>query len=90
MIIAIFDVPTMSMEKFNKVWDALRSAGNDHPDGRIHHYAGTKGDGMVVVDIWESPEKLGAFAEILMPVLSGLGITPTQPTIIPITYQQEG
>ncbi len=90
MILAIFDVPSMSQEQFDKAWDELRQKGATNPDGRLHHFAGTKGMGMVVVDVWESPEKLNTFATTLMPILVGLGVTPPEPSILPIHYSQEG
>ncbi len=37
--------------------------GEDPPDGLIVHSAVDKGDTMKIVDVWESAEKFGAFAQ---------------------------
>ena len=47
-------------EQYDQVNDAI---GADPPDGLIVHSAVDLGGTMKVVDIWESAEKFGAFAE---------------------------
>ncbi len=47
-------------------YDAVEAAMNpqgDPPDGLIAHTARLDGDTLKVLDIWESPEAFGAFAE---------------------------
>jgi hypothetical protein len=47
-------------------YDAVEAAMNpqaDPPDGLIAHSARIEGDSVHILDIWESPEAFGAFAE---------------------------
>ena len=83
---AVFEVPGMTADDFDKVWGALEEAGQAEPDGRIFHVASPMEGGWLVVDVWESEEKLGAFAGILMPIVAGLGITPPKPRIAPVHH----
>lgn len=85
-ITALFEVPGMNADHFDKVLDGLDEAGQVEPDGRMFHVASPTDGGWLVVDVWESEEKLGAFAGILMPIIAGLGITPPQPRIAPVHY----
>ena len=58
---------TMEFEATTDQYDAADKAVNakeDPPDGLIAHTAQDLGNGKIrVVDIWESPEAFGAFAE---------------------------
>ena len=51
-------------------------------EGLIFHTAGQGPGGFRVVDVWESEEALGRFAEHLMPILQEVGVTD-QPEIYP-------
>jgi hypothetical protein len=55
---------TLEFEATADQYDAVNEKiGADPPDGLIAHSAADKGGTMKVVDIWESAEKFGAFAE---------------------------
>jgi heme-degrading monooxygenase HmoA len=60
-----------SPEQYDQVDQILDPKGNP-PDGLIAHSAQDVGGKMKIVDIWESPEAFGAFAE------SRLGAAVTQ------------
>lgn len=49
-------------DQYDTVHGALDPEGNP-PDGLIAHSARLDGDKLHVLDIWESPEAFGAFAE---------------------------
>lgn len=49
-------------DQYDAVDAALDPAG-DPPDGLIAHSARFDGDTLKILDIWESPEAFGAFAE---------------------------
>jgi hypothetical protein len=49
-------------DQYDAVDNALDPKGNP-PDGLIAHSARMDGDTLRVLDIWESPEAFGAFAE---------------------------
>ena len=41
-------------------------------------------DGLLIIDVWESEEALNEFAETLVPILIKNGVTPAQPTLLPL------
>jgi hypothetical protein len=55
------------------------------PDGRDYHVCfGTDGD-LRVSEIWDSPEKLQAYYEILMPVIAEVGVElSAEPEIVEV------
>jgi hypothetical protein len=55
------DLP-LTVDQYDAVEAALNPQG-DPPDGLIAHTARLDGDTLKVLDIWESPEAFGAFAE---------------------------
>ena len=83
-ITAVFKVPTMTSEQYDKVIKELEVKGVGAPDGRLHHVASPDGGGLLVVDIWESEEKLDKFSQVLIPTLEGVGVTPAEPEIRPV------
>ena len=85
-ITAVFEVPGMNAEHFDNTRAELEKAGKAEPDGRLFHVASPTDDGWLVVDVWESEEKLGAFAETLMPIIERTGSTPPQPRIAPVHF----
>jgi len=60
--IAIFDLPTMTDEKYDNVIRELENAGIGIPEGRVHHVAAAKDCGQIIIDIWESEESLNKFS----------------------------
>ena len=85
-ISAVFEVPGMTADDFDKILAGLEKAGQMKPDGRIFHVASPTDGGWLVVDVWDSEQQLGEFAAILMPIIAGLGITPPDPRVAPVHY----
>jgi hypothetical protein len=56
------DFEGFTTEQYDAVDSALDPKGNP-PDGLIAHSARMDGDSLRILDIWESPEAFGAFAE---------------------------
>jgi hypothetical protein len=56
------DFEGFTTEQYDTVDTALDPKGNP-PDGLIAHSARMDGDTLRILDIWESPEAFGAFAE---------------------------
>ena len=53
---------TITPDQYEAV-DAAMNPQGDPPDGLIAHSARFDGDTLKILDIWESPEAFGAFAE---------------------------
>ena len=82
-ITAVFDT-AISQQQYDQVIQGLEGAGLGSPDGRLYHVASLSNGNVFVVDVWESEEKLGKFAEQLMPIIASTGATPPEPVITPV------
>jgi hypothetical protein len=82
-ITAYFRVPGMHPPQYEQIIAGLEAAGLGAPDGRLYHVASLADDGMHVLDVWDSEEKLGRFAERLIPIIISTGVTPPQPEVGP-------
>ncbi len=90
-IITVFNLSTMTTEKYNQTIRGLEAAGQGKPKGRLYHVAARQDDGSTVVtDIWESAALLEEFGKTLIPVLDKAGVTPVQPTVYPVVNVIEG
>ncbi len=90
-IITVFNLSTMTTEKYNQAIRGLEAAGQGKPKGRLYHVAARQEDGSTVVtDIWESPALLEEFGKTLIPVLNKAGVTPVQPVVYPVLNVIEG
>jgi len=84
-IVTVFNLTTMTPEKYDRTIAGLEDAGVGNPDGRLYHVASqTEAGTMIVTDVWESAEKLAAFGEKLFPVLHATGVTPVEPAVTPV------
>jgi heme-degrading monooxygenase HmoA len=82
----------MSAEKYEQIWQDLRSAGHQNPQGLIHHAgAPTANNGLKVVDIWENEQKFQEFGkQTLQPILNKHGVQEAKPNIFPLHYEYKG
>jgi heme-degrading monooxygenase HmoA len=84
-IVMRMEVPGGTVEQYERVNEALGIQGDDDaPDGLIFHAAGDTPEGFLVVDVWESEEKLGAFFERVGPAFAAAGVPETEPEIMPL------
>jgi hypothetical protein len=90
-ILTVFNLSTMSVEKYNEAIRDLEAAGQGKPKGRLYHVACRQNDGSIIVtDIWESAELLEAFGKTLIPTLNKAGVTPVEPKVYPVLNVIEG
>ena len=83
-ILFISNASDDTIDHYDAVIKHLEAAGQGHPPGRQFHVAARKGDGYLVVDVWESQEALDRFAQTLLPLMEQVGSTPFQPHIYPV------
>ena len=76
-----FPVEGMSSDKYDEILRRLEAAGAGAPPSRSYHVSFKMGDGLQVVDVWDSQESFDAFGETLMPILSELGVDPGDPAV---------
>ena len=81
-IIAYFE-SELTHEQYDLILSELEAKGLAAPDGRFHHVAWSGPQGWRVLDVWESEEKLGKFAEELIPIVSGIGVELPPPQVFP-------
>ena len=84
-VAVVFNVPGMSAQQYDQIIAGLEGRGEGSPDGRLAHVAAPADGGWMVFDVWESEEKFGRFAEVLMPIVAGAGVNPPpQPRVYPV------
>ena len=83
-ITAVFDAPGVTIQQYEQIVGNLEGVGLGAPDGRIFHVANQTENGWLVVDVWESEELLGKFAETLMPMFDAIGVTLPPPRILQV------
>ena len=83
-IAAQFNVVGFTAKQYSQVIKDLESAGKEKSSGRLNHVAAQQTDGLLITDVWESEEALDKFSETLVPILKKNGVTPAQPTLLPL------
>ena len=79
-VVAVFN-SDLTPDEYDRIIKELDARGHGTIDGRISHLAWSTPEGWRVVDVWESEEKLGRFAEILMPLMADLGVSVPPPAV---------
>jgi hypothetical protein len=79
----IFQGTGVTPEQYQQVLDQV-CPDNHPPPGMLYHAAGLGEEGMIVVDVFESPEALQSFEEQLRQARQQVNITDHQVTIFPI------
>jgi hypothetical protein len=69
----IHDVLDGTLAEYDQVIKELEAAGHRSPPGHLSHVAARKGNGYLVVDVWESQEAFERFGQILVPILERAG-----------------
>jgi hypothetical protein len=72
-IVMISDAATDTVAQYDDVIRTLEHAGHGNPPGRLSHVAALKGNGYIVIDVWESQEAFDSFAQVLIPLIEGAG-----------------
>jgi hypothetical protein len=85
-VLMLFEVPGATMEQYGRINDHLGIHGDeDAPDGLILHVAADPGDGLLIIDVWESEEAMGRFVQTrLLDALKAAGIPEAQPRVLPV------
>ena len=88
-IVAYFETDFTS-QQYDQVISGLEAKGLAAPAGRQYHVAWDTPQGWRVLDVWDSEEALGKFAEDLMPIIAASGATPPTPQIHPLVNTIRG
>ncbi len=83
-IAAYFHPKNMTLAQFSEIYRRLEQTGGKPDPHRLHHSCfGEDGD-LMVYDIWDSPESVQAFGQVLMPILADVGVDPGEPAVMPV------
>jgi hypothetical protein len=85
-----FRASSFSPDNYDEAIRQLEAAGAGAPEGRSHHVALLADGNIQVFDVWESQEAFEAFGATLMPILSGFGVDPGEPMVLPVHNVIEG
>jgi hypothetical protein len=85
-VMMMTELPGVSPEMYDEVNKRMGVNPDALPEGLISHVAGPTDGGMLVVDVWESPEAFERFVnERLGPVLADLGAPAgPEPALLPV------
>lgn len=77
-------------DKMTAGMDAHAGTGENHPS--VSHAAAVKdGGGLLIVDLWDSPESFGRFAESQIgPAGEKIGLGPVEPRFVPVHFRLRG
>ncbi len=83
-ILARFTPQGLTSQQYDETIRKLEASGGFPPDGLEFHVCfGSEGN-LRVSEIWESQEKMGVFAERLMPILAETGIAAGEPEFLEV------
>src|SRR3954447_1802925 len=82
----------VTTDQYDQVNENMGVTGDDTaPDGLIQHICGRTPDGIVVIDVWESEEKLNAFFEQRVgPALAAAGVELPPPDVFQVHNMLKG
>ena len=74
-VMMMMDSPHGTSEQYDRTNEILGMRGDeDAPEGLIQHVAASDGNGLVIVDVWDSEDAFGRFYERLRPALDESGV----------------
>ena len=89
----MIDVPDLRTDGYDKMASSMPAHTGDTSQGPwvTHTAAVTEDGGIFVLDLWESPEAFGKFAEEQIgPVAGEVGLGPIEPRILPLHNRIRG
>jgi len=90
-VLMMLELPGATVEQYERTNEILGIAGDeDAPEGLISHAVGPTDDGILIVDVWDSPESLERFFESVGPAMEEVGAPEAQPRVLPVHNHFEG
>jgi heme-degrading monooxygenase HmoA len=90
-VVALIEAPGFGTKEYDEVTQLMEEHNTNHP--AVSHAAAATDDGLLVVDVWESPAAFGNFAETqLGPAAAQAGhdLSAMQPRFVPVHYRLTG
>jgi heme-degrading monooxygenase HmoA len=74
-VLMMMEAPRGTVEEYDRTNEILGISGEgDAPEGLIQHVAASDGNGLLIVDVWESTDAFERFSERLRPALEESGV----------------
>jgi heme-degrading monooxygenase HmoA len=89
LIMAMDDLSPEGYDDLTSKMPAHVADGSDH-DAVSHTAARADSGGVLVVDIWDSPESFGKFAEEQIAAAAGDQLSPIEPRVVPVHNRIRG
>jgi hypothetical protein len=92
-VAVLIDVPDLGSDAYDEMAAAMPAHTGDTSQGPwvSHTAALSEGGGVFVLDLWESPEAFGKFAEEQIgPAAGKVGLGPIEPRIMPVNNRIRG
>jgi hypothetical protein len=91
-VLMILEVEGGTTAQYDRVDELLGVVSAENaPEGLISHTAAVTDTGLVVADVWESPEDMQRFFEAqLGAALQGAGVEPSPPRVLPVHNHLHG
>jgi hypothetical protein len=92
-VVMLIDVEDLKPDGYDKMAANMPAHTGDTAEGPwvTHTAAVTEGGGIFVLDLWESPEAFGKFAEEQIgPAAGAVGLGPIEPRIVPVHNRIRG
>lgn len=91
-VLMILEVEGGTVEQYDRVDELLGSMSTENaPEGLISHTAAFTDTGLIVADVWESPQDIERFFEAqLGAALHGAGMETSPPRILPVHNHLHG
>ena len=90
-VIVITELPGFGTDAYDAIvanMDSHGGAGENHPC--VSHVAGVTDDGLLIVDLWESPEAFAAFAQGELADAAPADMGPVEPRFVPVHNRIRG
>ena len=88
-VAVIIDAPGLTADQYDQLASRMRAHegdGSNHPS--VSHTTATTNDGLFIVDVWDSPESFGRFAETELAAAGDM--PPVQPRFVPVYNRLAG
>jgi hypothetical protein len=90
-VLMMLELPGATIGQYERTNEILGISGDeDAPEGLISHAVGPTDDGILIADVWDSPESLERFFESAGPAMGEAGAPDGEPRILPVHRHFEG
>jgi len=90
-VLMIAELDDFDTDTYDQMASGMEGHGSAEHPAVYHAAAVTDGGGMVIVDIWESPDAFGKFAqEQIAPAGEEAGMAPLEPRFVPVHRRIKG